>query len=191
MLNQVDASGDRFVSSQELADRAGVTAAQVRKDLAMFGEFGKQGVGYQAVYLRDEIAAILKADRIINFAIIGAGELGTALGRYTLRRFESEQGYPFRLKAVFDVDPDKIGHKIGDVEVMHLSEFAEHVKQHAIKMALLTVPAQAAQEVVDMAAKTGLKAILNFAPALLQEPPGLRIHSADVSLDLHQLAFYL
>lgn len=191
VLNEVDAAGDRYISSQELGERAGVTAAQVRKDLAMFGEFGKQGVGYQAGFLRDEIARILHADRTINFAIIGAGELGTALARYTLRRYENERGYPFRLAAIFDIDENKIGQKVFSVPISHVNTLPQKVKEERIKMALLTVPASAAQETVDLAAKAGLKALLNFAPTKITAPPGMRVHNADVSLDLHQLAFFI
>ena len=190
-LSQIDASESAFVSSQELAAKVGVTAAQVRKDLAMFGEFGKQGVGYHAGFLREEIARILKADRTIEFVIIGAGELGIALGRYTLRKYESEQAYPFMLTAMFDIDPAKVGHKVAGISVRHISEMARIVNERCIGMALLTVPESAAQSVIDLLGETRIKAVLNFAPTRLVAPRGIRVHNADVSLDLHHLAFFL
>lgn len=191
VLNDVNSTGERYVSSQELGERAGVTSAQVRKDLSMFGEFGKQGVGYQSAYLRDEIARILHADRTINYAVIGAGELGMALGRYTQRRRQLDSDYPFKLVAIFDIDEAKIGRMVGAVSVSHIDSLAERVREDKFNMALLTVPPEAAQPLVDMAAKAGLKAILNFVPVRLNVPQGVRVHSADVSLELHGLAYFL
>lgn len=182
---------DRFISSQELGVRAGVSAAQVRKDLALFGEFGKQGVGYQVRLLREELRRILNVHRPINVGIVGVGELGTALARYNLRRLAGEPGYPFRLVALFDDDPAKIGHRVDDVEISPAALIPALVKERKVKIMIITVPAAVAQGVAELCVAGGVKAILNFAPCKIQVPPQVRLHYSDVSLELEQLAFYL
>ena len=193
ILQQIDdEEGGRFISSKELGDRAGVNSAQVRKDLALFGEFGKQGVGYEIGYLREELRAILNANRTINIGIVGVGELGIALARYNLRRFTREKHYPFSLVAAFDNDPAKVGRKIEKtVEIFPISQLPERLPELRIDILVITVPADAAQGVVDLAVKAGVRAILNFAPTKLFVPPKVRLHYSDVSLELQQLAYYL
>lgn len=184
--------GESYISSQELGERAGVSPAQVRKDLASFGEFGKQGVGYEAHYLREELRSILNLHRRINVAIIGVGELGTALARYVSRRAAREERYPFRITGLFDSDPDKIG-RVAEpgIEIMSPERLPEMTTEESLEMAIITVPASAAQSVADLCAKAGIKAILNFAPAKVFVPDGVRVHYSDVSLELQQLAYYL
>ncbi len=184
--------GERFISSKELGDKAGVNSAQVRKDLALFGEFGKQGVGYEVGYLREELRSILNANRTVNICLVGAGELGTAISRYNLRRFSREKNYPFRLVACFDNDPAKVGRKIDKVvEIYPLDEIQQRVRELGIEMAIVTVPAEAGQIVTDKLTAAGIKAILNFAPVKLFVPSNVRLQHSDVSLELQQLAYYL
>lgn len=191
ILREMDLSDNRFISSAELGERAGVTSAQVRKDLAMFGEFGKQGVGYQALNLKSELTRILNTDKTVNVAIIGMGELGVALARYIQRRYDNDKEYPFRLTALFDVDPAKVGIPVEGVAVDHLDSLPSRVRERRVKLAIISVPAAAAQEVIDRAVAAGIKAFLDFAPVKLRVPPHVRVHYSDVSLELHQLAFFL
>lgn len=182
---------DRFISSQELGDRAGMSAAQVRKDLALFGEFGKQGVGYQARFLRDELRRILNIHRPVNVGIVGVGELGTALARYNLRRWAASDNYPFRLVALYDDDPAKIGTRVDALEITCASAIPTHARELKVKIMMIAVPSAAAQAVADLCIAGGVRAILNFAPCKLQIPPQVHLHQSDVSLELEQLAFYL
>jgi len=191
ILREVDLSDNRFVSSAELGEWAGVTPAKVRKDLAMFGEFGKQGVGYQGANLRRELSRILNTDRTIEVAIIGLGELGAALSRYIQRRRVGSDEYPFRVAALFDVDPAKVGTSLEGVVVDHLDALPARVREGKVKLAVISVPAAAAQEVADRAVAAGVRAFLDFAPVKLKVPPHVRVHYSDVSLELHQLAFFL
>lgn len=181
-----------YISSQELGERAGVSPAQVRKDLASFGEFGKQGVGYEGHYLRDELRSILNLDRRVKVAIVGVGELGTALARYITRRGQRDPGYPFRIAALFDSDPDKAGRQVDQGLVIRpTSEFGSASEAGGIDIAIITVPAPAAQNAAELCVSAGVKAILNFAPAKVFVPADVKVHYSDVSLDLQHLAYYL
>lgn len=191
ILSELEIADDTYISSQELGERAGVSPAQVRKDLASFGEFGKQGVGYDAAYLREELRSILNLNRQVNVVIIGVGELGTALARYVSRRSGSGE-YPFRVVALIDNDPEKIGRIVEPgVEVLPPSRLVDIVAHHSLDIAVITVPAAAAQGVADQVVRSGIKAILNFAPVKLIVPDEVRVHHADFSLELQQLAYYL
>lgn len=192
VLGQCEDEQEPYIASKELGDRAGVTSAQVRKDLAMFGEFGKQGVGYDVCNLKDEIRRILNVNRIINTAQIGVGELGLALARYSLRNAQRQPDYPFHLVAAFDIDPQKIGRKIERmVEIYPFEKITDLLRDLNVSVAVITVPASAAQDAVDRCVEGGVKGILNFAPAKVTVPKGVRLQSADVTLDLQQLAYYL
>lgn len=191
ILSNLDLESDRYISSQELGERAGVTPAQVRKDLAMFGQFGKPGVGYHCKSLKAELKKILKADRTIRVAIVGVGELGRALTRYNLKRFNTEKEYPFKVVALFDSDPAKIGTSIEGVEIMPVGSLPAVARERGVDVAVITVPAEAAQDVLDLIVEAGVKAVLNYAPTRLRVPEDVKLHSVDVSLDLHQVAYYL
>jgi redox-sensing transcriptional repressor len=191
VLNSTGAQDKEYIPSQELGERTGVSAAQVRKDLAFFGEFGKQGVGYSVSFLRGEIARILNVDKAIRFVIIGAGELGMALARYTQRRRAAEHGYPFLLSGLFDIDPAKVGQTVDGLAIEHMDDLVDSVKKGSVRMALITVPARAAQDAVDAAVRAGIRAILNFAPMSVSAPANVTLHNADVTLDLHCLAYFL
>jgi len=192
VLEEIDRDDDRkLMSSQELGERAGVSPALVRKDLAWFGEFGKQGVGYEISYLKDELRRILNLNENIRVALIGVGSLGQALTRYNRSRYESDRSFRIEIAALFDNDPGKFGTKVDGIPVRPIEEFAAVAKELGIRMAIITVPAQFAQEVADRVIAAGIRAILNFAPTKLVAPEGVHIATADLSLELQRLAYYL
>ena len=190
ILDEV-AEDTQLISSQELADRAGVGSALVRKDLAWFGEFGKQGVGYQVEFLRSELRKILNLNREIPMGLIGAGSLGEAVTRYSLRRYGADSSFSVKLVALFDNDPEKIGGSIENIPIFSLDELAAKTKELNLELAMIAVPAEYAQEVANKVIKAGIKGILNFAPVKLQVPEDIQVANADVSLELQFLAYYL
>ncbi len=192
VLEEVSRDEDRkLMSSQELGERAGVSPALVRKDLAWFGEFGKQGVGYEVSYLRDELRRILNLDEKIRVALVGVGSLGQALTRYNKNRTEQDRSFNIEIVALFDNDPSKFGKTIEGIAIRPVSELAQVVKELGVQMAIVTVPADQAQVVVDAVVQAGIRAILNFAPTKLVVPEGVHVASADLSLELQRLAYYL
>lgn len=192
VLDDLAAEGEiELISSQELGDRAGVGPALVRKDLAWFGEFGKQGVGYEVSFLRKELKRILNLDQEIPVALVGIGSLGGALARYHLKRYGEHASPNLNLIALFDTDPNKIGSSINGIPVFPFSEVNKHVEALGIKMAMITVPADQAQEVAVLLTKAGIKGILNFAPVKLNVPSDVQVSNADFSLELQRLAYYL
>ncbi|MGI6620661.1 MAG: redox-sensing transcriptional repressor Rex [Bacillota bacterium] len=191
ILTDIEAGPDDYISSAQIGDLAAVNSAQVRKDLALFGEFGKQGVGYPILGLRKELTAILGADREMNIVIFGVGELGTALARYLTTRKETAPNYRFVVKGLFDIDPAKVGTEIEGVPVRHLNELEEVTASGDIKIGVVAVPANVAQEVVNYAISKGIRGFLNFAPVRIKVPPGVRIQNSDVTSDLQELGFYL
>lgn len=173
-------------SSQELGAHVGISAAQIRKDISQFGEFGKQGTGYKITFLIDKLKEILKIDRIWDVAIIGAGDMGRALARY--------QGFVnrgFRVVMVFDNDKSKIGQAIGEFVIQDMENMTEELKTRNIKIAMLTVPAPAAQKVTDLLVKAGAKAILNYAPVSLNLPEDVRVQYIDPATHLQRMTYYM
>ncbi|MBI2915110.1 MAG: redox-sensing transcriptional repressor Rex [Firmicutes bacterium] len=192
VLNEVSQNSDfQLLSSHELGERAGVSPALVRKDLAWFGEFGKQGVGYEVPYLRDELRKILNLDQVIKIALVGVGSLGHALARYNQKRYTEDKHFNLHIIALFDGAPSMHGEKIGSLEVLPMEALPAKVRELDIQMALITVPAEAAQQVAETCAKAGIKAILNFAPAKITVPDEVHVANADVSLEMQRLAYYL
>ena len=181
----------QLISSQELGVRAGVGPALVRKDLAWFGEFGKQGVGYEVRFLRDELRRILNLDSEINVALVGVGSLGVALARYSQKRQAEDNSFTLNIAALFDSDPKKIGTEIDGIMVYSPEELPEKVREIDLRMAIITVPSDDAQNVADRLVEAGVKAILNFAPVKVDVPEGIHLASADLSLELQRLAYYL
>jgi redox-sensing transcriptional repressor len=173
-------------SSQELGEIVGISAAQIRKDISQFGEFGKQGTGYAIPFLIEKLQDILKVDRVWEVVIVGMGDIGHALAHY--------QGFAnrgFHVKMVFDNDPKKIGQKIGEFDVFDTALISEKIKQHKIKLAMITVPASSAQEVADQLVKAGVKAILNYAPISLNVPEGVKVQYIDPVTHLQRMTYYL
>jgi redox-sensing transcriptional repressor len=184
----VEASGERLLmlSSEELAARAGVNAAQVRKDLSQLGSYGTRGVGYDTELLRQQINRQLGLDREHNVAVIGAGNLGQALGNY---RGFSERG--FNVVAAFDSDPAKFGSRLGSNAVVYpLSDLARVVQEKKITMALITTPAPVAQDIADRLVAAGVNSVLNFAPAVLNVAPHVSVRKVDLAVELQILGYY-
>lgn len=165
-LMQLEREGVGSVSSQDMETHTGVTAAQFRKDLSYFGEFGKRGIGYNVTALREKIAELLQINQEQNVVLIGAGHLGSALIAYPGWR-----SYHFRIAAVFDRDPDKVGKSIRRVPVRHIDDLEEANKTIGAKIGILAIPAWEAQEAADRMVRAGISGIINFAPVKLQLPP--------------------
>ncbi len=186
-LEILDAAGVETVSSRELADQFHLNSAQFRKDLAYFGEFGVRGLGYRVSDLKTQLVEILGLNRQIRMAIIGGGNLGTALADYT--GFNSSR---YRVVALFDSDPAKIGTTSrGGVQVQDVRQLAQQVREQAVDIVVLAVPAGAAQAVLDQAAEAGVQAVLNFVPARLKVPEGVRLKSVDLKVQVEALVFHL
>ena len=186
LLQEADAVGAETISSEELARRGGTTSAQVRKDLSLFGSFGKRGTGYSVRELLREIRSILGLQQSWRVALVGAGKLGSALFSY--RDFE-QRG--FHLRAVFDADPEKVGNRWGGLTIQADEEMDRTLRDEKIDIAIVAVPADAAQQVVDRLVKAGVRGILNFAPARLKVPRGVALKNVDVTLELEGLSFAL
>lgn len=185
-LQSMSNEARQITSSQELGERLGISAAQIRKDLSQFGEFGKQGTGYTIDYLVDEIQKILKVDRVWDMAVVGAGDIGSAVAHY--------QGFAnrgFRVAMIFDNDPEKIGTQEGDFTIQDSATMVEAIRQAGIKIAMIAVPARNAQQVADELVKAGVKAILNYAPISLIAPYEVRVQYIDPSVHLQRMTYYL
>jgi redox-sensing transcriptional repressor len=186
-LNELDAAGVETISSQALAEQFNLNSAQIRKDLAYFGEFGVRGVGYYVRELRDHIRQILGLTTDHRIAVIGAGHLGMALANY--------QGFnvnSFHIVALFDSDPEKIGSasRTG-LPVYDFSELAEVIRRENIDIAVIAVPASAAEPVFEQVMDAGIKAVLNFAPVLLHPRAGIKVRSVDMAISLESLSYFL
>lgn len=178
--------GVHSVSSQELGERINVTAAQIRKDLSYFGEFGKQGIGYDVEKLLAQIEDILGLTHEWPVALIGIGHLGEAIARYEGFR---QQG--IRIAALFDNSPEKIGNEVAGMRVQPFERIREVVAEMGIRMAIIAVPAGRAQEVTDQLVAAGVRAILNYAPTVLQVPEGVWVRNIDPVAVMHSLTYYL
>ncbi len=183
----VDANDDRLVtiSSEELAGRAGVNAPQVRKDLSYMGSYGTRGVGYNTELLRQQINRQLGLNQEFNVALVGAGNLGQALGHY---RGFAQRG--FHVVAAFDTDPSKVGGRLGNAEVHPLSDLTGIVRQERITMALIATPATVAQDVLDRLVEAGITSVLNFAPTVLNVPAHVYLRKVDLAVELQILGYY-
>lgn len=178
--------GMEIISSEELGQRLGITPEQIRKDLASFGQFGKKGVGYYIQELISNIGKILGLDYNWHIAVIGVGHLGWALAHY--RNFDS---LGFKLVAMFDVDPNKIGQCIKGIEVSNLDSLKEVMAEQTIHIGIIAVPEMYAQEVADKLVAAGVRGIWNFAPRKIKVPDAVRVINEDLSVGLSSLSFYL
>lgn len=185
-LNFLAAEGREITSSQELGDRLGISSAQIRKDLSHFGEFGKQGTGYDIAFLREQLQRILQIDQIWDVALVGAGDLGHALAHYG-----GFAGRGFRIVAVFDNDPAKIGQNLANLIIQDNQSLGSVVLAQGIRVALIATPASGAQSVADILVNSGVKAILNYAPITLTVPHGVRVQYIDPVVHLQRMTFYL
>ena len=185
-LQRMADRGLATTSSQELGEHVGISAAQIRKDISQFGEFGKQGTGYSIAFLIEKLREILKVNRIWDVALIGAGDVGHALARY--------QGFAnrgFRIVMVFDSDGSKVGQRLGEFTVEDVGNLDERIRAAGVKVAMLTVPATAAQQVADALVRGGIKAILNYAPISLNVPKAVHVQYIDPATHLQRMTFYL
>lgn len=185
-LQRLAVKGIQTTSSQELGEIVGISAAQIRKDISQFGEFGKQGTGYSIPFLVERLQNILKVDRVWDVIVVGMGDIGHALARYN-----GFTNRGFQITMVFDNDPKKIGQKVGDFEIFDTALLAEKVKQNRIKIAMLTAPATSAQEIAEQLVKAGVKAILNYAPISLNVPSNVRVQYIDPVTHLQRMTYYL
>jgi redox-sensing transcriptional repressor len=186
-LNTLDAAGVKTISSKSLAEQFHLNAAQIRKDLAHFGEFGVRGVGYTVKELKRHLRQILGLDRRVRVAVIGAGNLGLALADYPGFRQEG-----FSIVALFDTERGKIGQKSKTgVRILNIDDLLKVAKKETIDIAVVAVPAEAAQAVVNMAVSAGIKAILNFSPGTLRTPPDVKLKHVDLTVSLESLSFFL
>jgi len=185
-LSQMLQEGKTITSSQELGERLGISSAQIRKDLSQFGEFGKQGTGYGITYLAEQLRLILKVDRLWDVALVGVGDLGRAVANYAgfLHR-------GFRIAAMYDNDPAKIGKQIGPFVIEDSAGLAEQVRRKGIRVAMLAVPAAAAQDVTDRLVEAGIHAILCYAPTSIAVPDRVKVQYIDPVLHLQRMTYHL
>jgi redox-sensing transcriptional repressor len=185
-LNHLLDEGETITASKQLARRLGISSAQIRKDLSHFGEFGKQGMGYDIAHLQQQLRRILKVDREWDMALIGAGDLGHAIIHYG-----GFEGRGFRVACVFDNNRQKIGRHLGQLEIRDVATLAQGVQELRIKIAIVAVPVSAAQAVVDDLVKAGIRAILNYAPITVTAPPDVKVQYIDPVVHLQHMTYYL
>ena len=175
-----------IISSFEIAEITGMNSAQIRKDLAYFGEFGKRGLGYPLIDLNRELKKILGLDKKWSVIIAGAGNLGKALVKY-----KGFQKRGFIIKGIFDNNPSKIGKKLGHIFIYDIKKIEKFILAENINIGILVVPADSAQEVAEKMVAGGIKAILNFAPIRIILSPEVKIHNVDLSIEFEGLTYYL
>lgn len=186
-LNALDAAGIRTISSQALAEQFHLNAAQIRKDLAYFGEFGVRGIGYYVKELRRHLRQILGLDRGVRVAIIGAGNLGLALADYGGFRDDG-----FEIVALFDTLKEKIGRRSrGGVLIHDIRDFRKVARREEIGIAVIAVPGDAAQAAINTVVAAGVRAILNFSPGAFKVPRGVKLKGMDLTVSLEGLSFFL
>lgn len=186
-LTQLENAGVETISSQSLAEQFHLNAAQIRKDLAYFGEFGVRGVGYYVKDLRRHLRQILGLDRKLRVAVMGAGNLGLALADYPGFRREG-----FEIVALFDIADAKIGDESrSGVPIHDIRELKKVARKDRIDIAVIAVPADSAQPVLDLVVAAGIKAVLNFSPGALIVPAGVKLKSVDLTVSLESLSFFL
>jgi len=176
----------KIIPSFKIAEMTGINSAQIRKDLAYFGEFGRRGLGYPLIDLNRELKKILWLDKEWSVIIAGAGNLGKALLKY-----KGFQKKGFIIKGIFDNNPSKIGKKLGHIFIYDIKEIEKFIQAENINIGILVVPADSAQEVADKMVAGGIKAILNFAPIHIVLLPEIKIHNVDLSIEFEGLTYYL
>jgi redox-sensing transcriptional repressor len=185
-LSRLMQEGQEVTSSHELGQRLGISSAQIRKDLSHFGGFGKQGTGYQIPYLVEQLRQVLKVNRDWEVVLVGAGDLGSALAHY---KGFGDRG--FHIAYVFDNSPSKIGTKIGDYPILSTDDMQRIIQEKGIRVAMIAVPAEKAQEVANKLIEAGIRAILNYAPINLNVPPDVHVQYIDPVLHLQRMTYYL
>lgn len=185
-LQLMSLDGRKVTSSQELGEKLGISAAQIRKDLSQFGEFGKQGTGYNIDFLTDKLRHILQVNKVWDVAIVGIGDVGHALARY--------QGFTnrgFRIVLLFDNNPSKVGKHVDDFIIQDISSMVSQIQDANVQIAMLSVPVDQAQMVTNLLVDAGVKSILNYAPINITVPSGVRVQYIDPVLHLQRMTYYL
>lgn len=185
-LQLMSQEGRRVTSSQELGERLGISAAQIRKDLSQFGEFGKQGTGYSIEYLTDQLRQILHVNKVWDVAVVGIGDVGHALARY--------QGFSnrgFRIVLLFDNDPQKIDTYVGEFIINSISNLVTMIREAGVQIAMLSVPVEHAKQVTNLLIEAGVKSILNYAPINISVPASVHVQYIDPVLHLQRMTYYL
>jgi len=185
-LARLKSTGVDVVSSEELGKLLAITSVQIRKDLAFFGEFGRRGIGYDVASLARQVAAILGADQPQRIALVGLGHLGQALANY-----EGFREHGFNIAVMFDVDPSKVGLTVAGQKILPVDRMADVVRHTGIDIAVLSVPAHAAQRVTDVLVRAGVRAIWNFAPVRLNVPEHVEVRQENLIVGLLALSYYL
>jgi len=182
----MQAEGKEITSSQELGERLGISSAQIRKDLSQFGEFGKQGTGYNIGYLSDQLRSILKVDRVWDVVLVGVGDLGRAVANYA---GFLDRG--FRIRSIFDSDPKKIGKRAGNFTIQDAAKLTKAIQDDDIQVAMLAVPSDQAQAAADALVEAGIRAILCYAPTSITTPPSVRVEYIDPVLHLQHMTYHV
>ncbi|HHY39015.1 MAG TPA: redox-sensing transcriptional repressor Rex [Clostridia bacterium] len=185
VLRELEDDDVAVISSADLAVRTGFSSEQIRKDLAYFGAFGVRGVGYSVSQLEDQLRRILGLDKEVRAALVGAGNLGTALTRYNVNRHKD-----VKIVAIFDNDPAKVGKTIEGVRVYPVEDIADIIRENEIKMGIITTPASSAEKVAELLVRAGIRAILNFAPVKLGSTDAVAVRNIDLTLEFESLAYY-
>ncbi|GEL76657.1 redox-sensing transcriptional repressor Rex [Tenuibacillus multivorans] len=185
-LNLLYNQGKIRISSKELSESIKVDSATIRKDFSYFGELGRKGYGYDIAHLLQFFRNLLDQDEVASVALVGVGNLGTALLHYNFMKKGNTQ-----IEIAFDTNREKVGEKIGDVPVYHVDDLEKELKRKEIKVVILTVPARAAQEVTSQLVENGVEGILNFTPSRLSVPSHVRVHHIDLSIELQTLIYFL
>jgi redox-sensing transcriptional repressor len=184
-LEELEAAAVTSISSGQLAERFGLNSAQVRKDLAYFGQFGVRGLGYYIAELKHNLERILGLKQDWEVALVGVGNLGSALIAY-----KGFQARGFKIGMAFDADSAKVGQLVGDVQITEVTKLVQTVRRKKVKIAVLAVPAAAAQGAADLLVEAGVTAILNFAPTQLTVPEGVKVQNVDLSVLLKTLSYH-
>jgi len=185
-LSRLTLVGAKITSSHELGKRLGISSAQIRKDLSHFGEFGKQGTGYQVDYLTEQLRQILKVDKEWRVALVGVGDLGRALAHYNGFR---DRG--FRITMLFDNDPAKVSTMLDGFQIYDVAQMKDLIRQHGITLAMIAVPAEAAQQVADALVAAGVRGLLNYAPINIAVPEGVKVQYIDPVVHLQRITYYV
>jgi redox-sensing transcriptional repressor len=185
-LSNLHSSGKQRVSSAELSEAVKVDSATIRRDFSYFGALGKKGYGYNVNYLLSFFRKTLDQDELTKVALIGVGNLGTALLNYNFSKSNNT-----KIEVAFDVDKGKVETQVGDVKIYHMDDLEKVVRDENIQVAILTIPSGVAQTITDRLISADIKGILNFTPARLTVPPAIRIHHIDLAVELQSLIYFL
>ncbi len=180
------ADGHKITSSKELSEKLGISSAQIRKDLSHFGEFGKQGTGYDVIYLMEELRNILHVERQWPVVLVGAGDLGHALVHHS-----TLVNRGFHIVAIFDNNPAKIGQQWQSLVIQDIQDMPRVIRENNFQLAILAIPPQEAQQVADRLIEAGIKGILNYAPITITVPKGVRVEYLDPVVQLQRMTYYL